>query len=81
MKQFEAELENFRFVPVVAAPDEGEQWQGERGLVTEALQRASADLGGHEGYLCGSPGMIDAAIKVMQQLGVTEERIFYDKFA
>jgi len=81
MKQFEAELENFRFVPVVAAPDEGERWQGERGLVTEALQRASADLGGHEGYLCGSPGMIDAAIKVMKQLGVTEERIFYDKFA
>ncbi|HPD47840.1 MAG TPA: 2Fe-2S iron-sulfur cluster binding domain-containing protein [Anaerohalosphaeraceae bacterium] len=80
MRAFEKELPNFRFVPVVAAPDEGEQWDGERGLVTQALERADADLSGHEGYLCGSPGMIDAAIKVMNQLGIPNERIFYDKF-
>jgi len=33
-----------------------------------------------EAYLCGSPGMIDACIKVLTELGVSEDRIFYDKF-
>ncbi len=81
MREFERQLDNFEFVPVVAAPDEGEQWDGEQGLVTQALERRGEDLSGHEGYLCGSPGMIDASIKVMNRLGIPEERIFYDKFA
>jgi Na+-transporting NADH:ubiquinone oxidoreductase subunit F len=33
-----------------------------------------------EGYLCGSSGMIDAAVKVLKAKGITEDRIFYDKF-
>jgi Na+-transporting NADH:ubiquinone oxidoreductase subunit F len=34
-----------------------------------------------EGYLCGSPGMIDACIRVMTSNGITDENIYYDKFA
>ena len=34
-----------------------------------------------EGYLCGSPGMIDACVKVMTTNGIEEEKIYYDKFA
>ena len=80
MKQFEQELDNFTFVPVVAAPADGEQWSGQKGLVTEAVQRNFSDLSDHEGYLCGSPGMIDAAVKVLGNMGMSEERIFFDKF-
>jgi Na+-transporting NADH:ubiquinone oxidoreductase subunit F len=39
MSQFESELADFKFVPVVAAPEEGQDWDGEKGLVTEAVQR------------------------------------------
>jgi Na+-transporting NADH:ubiquinone oxidoreductase subunit F len=81
MARFERDIPNFRFVPVVARPTEAEAWAGERGLVTEALARHAADISGCEAYLCGSPGMIDAAIKVLAGRGVTEDRIFYDKFA
>jgi Na+-transporting NADH:ubiquinone oxidoreductase subunit F len=35
----------------------------------------------YEAYLCGSPGMIDASIKVLNELGVTNDRVFFDKFA
>jgi len=80
MKQFEREIENFTFVPVVAAPADGEQWHGQTGLVTQAVQRKMSDLGGCEGYLCGSPGMIDAAVKVLASMGVPDDRIFFDKF-
>jgi Na+-transporting NADH:ubiquinone oxidoreductase subunit F len=81
MRRFESELPAFRFVPVIARPAEGETWDGETGLVTQAVQRDVKNGARCEAYLCGSPGMIDASIKVLQDLGVTNDRIFYDKFA
>ena len=80
MKAFESESPGFRFVPVVAQPAEGEQWDGEKGLVTEAVERSADNIAACEAYLCGSPGMIDACIRVLTKLGVAEEKIFYDKF-
>jgi Na+-transporting NADH:ubiquinone oxidoreductase subunit F len=80
MNQFETELADFKFVPVVATPEEGQNWNGEKGLVTEAVQRNVKNAEECEAYLCGSPGMIDAAIAILKKLGVGENRIFYDKF-
>ncbi len=80
MRMFEAELHNFQFVPVVATPEEDESWSGEKGLVTEAVQRNLKNASECEGYLCGNPGMIDASIKIILELGMSEEKIFYDKF-
>jgi len=81
MKQFEKDLPNFKFVPIVAQPGEGKNWDGETGLVTQAVQRNVKNAGDCEGYLCGSPGMIDAAIVVLKKLGLNENKIYYDKFA
>ncbi len=78
IRKQETALPDFRFVPVVAQPDSG--WSGETGLVTESLARNLQDASGHEAYLCGSPGMIDACIKVLSGLGMPEERIYFDKF-
>jgi Na+-transporting NADH:ubiquinone oxidoreductase subunit F len=80
MRQFESELAGFKFIPIVASRDEEERWDGEQGLVTEAVERTLKDAEQCEAYLCGSPGMIDAAVEVLKKLGVTEDRIFYDKF-
>lgn len=81
MRQFEKDLPNFKFVPVVAKPGEGENWDGETGLVTQAVERNIKNAGDCEGYLCGSPGMIDAAIEALKKLGMNENKIYYDKFA
>lgn len=80
MKGFESDLADFRFVPVVAEPQENENWDGEKGLVTEAVKRTLKNAPECEAYLCGSPGMIDAAIKILNELGMKEENIFFDKF-
>jgi Na+-transporting NADH:ubiquinone oxidoreductase subunit F len=80
MRQFESELADFKFIPVVASPDDDENWDGEQGLVTEAVGRYLQKAAECEAYLCGSPGMIDASIAVLKKLGVTEDKIFYDKF-
>jgi Na+-transporting NADH:ubiquinone oxidoreductase subunit F len=81
MKQFENDLYDFRFVPVVASPDSDEHWAGLTGLVTEAVESDLENAGLCEAYLCGSPGMIEASGKVLARLGVPEEKTFYDSFA
>lgn len=81
MKAFQEALPGFTFIPVVANPDDAGNWSGEVGLVTEAVQRQYPDMSNHEGYLCGSPGMIDAAAKVFTGLGMPDDKIYYDKFA
>jgi len=81
MRQFERTISNFTFIPVVAEPEPDSGWTGETGLVTQAVDRMFTDLNGYEAYLCGSPGMIDAAIAVLSRKNLPDDRIFYDKFA
>ncbi len=80
MKEFERDLADFCYVPVVAQPEDDETWDGQRGLVTEAVMRDIKDASAYEAYPCGSPGMIDASIKVLKDLGIVEDRIYYHKF-
>jgi Na+-transporting NADH:ubiquinone oxidoreductase subunit F len=79
MRQFESDLPNFNFIPVVAQL-ENENWSGETGLVTEAVRRHLSNVDSYEGYLCGSPGMIEAATKVLVDRGMPVDKIYYDKF-
>ncbi|MBW8015408.1 MAG: 2Fe-2S iron-sulfur cluster binding domain-containing protein [Planctomycetes bacterium] len=81
IKQFENDLDDFRFVPVVALPDPAEHWTGLTGLVTEAVESDLENAADYEAYLCGSPGMIEASGKVLAKLGVPEGKIYFDSFA
>ncbi len=81
MKELEGRLPEFTFIPALSAPEEGEDWKGQVGLITEVMDRNLENIEETEAYLCGSPGMIDACIKVLKDKGVPEERIFFDKFA
>ncbi|MHC4982395.1 MAG: FAD-binding oxidoreductase [Planctomycetota bacterium] len=80
LAQLESELPWFRFIPALSGTNGDEDWSGERGLITEVVGRHLQDGSGKEGYLCGSAGMIDAAIKVLKQKGISDDRIVYDKF-
>ncbi|MDP8225053.1 MAG: FAD-binding oxidoreductase [Candidatus Lernaella stagnicola] len=80
MQQLESEIPDFKFIPALFKP-EGD-WKGETGLITEAVDRlVEADLAMWEGYLCGSPGMIDACVEVLKKHGLPEDNIYFDKFS
>jgi Na+-transporting NADH:ubiquinone oxidoreductase subunit F len=81
MRQLEKENEHFTFMPALSEPEAGDNWEGEVGLITDVVARHVKDGASKEAYLCGSPGMIDACIKVLTECGVPEDRIYYDKFA
>ena len=68
----------FRFIPVLSHEPGLSSWTGARGLVTEQIDPRFCK--GAEGYLCGPPPMIDAAIERLVEHGVPLEKIFYDKF-
>jgi Na+-transporting NADH:ubiquinone oxidoreductase subunit F len=80
MRQFEKQLPDFRFVPTVAKQSDNETWNGKTGLVTQVVREDLKNAPECEAYLCGSPGMIDATVKVLKELGMKEESIFYDKY-
>jgi toluene methyl-monooxygenase electron transfer component len=71
---------NFNFVPVLSQEPEDSDWDGLRGRCIDALPSYNLSLGSTQAYLCGPPGMIDGAIEVLTQNGMSTENIFYDKF-
>lgn len=81
MKQFENDLHDFRFVPVVSSPGQDEKWDGDTGLVTEAVERELKNAPQCQAFLCGSPGLIGACRDVLTKLGMPEDEIYYDSFA
>ena len=80
LKQWEKEHDWFTFIPALSAPTAEDKWKGETGLITEVLDRHVKDFEGMEAYLCGSPGMLRACLKVLEDKGLTEDQIYYDEF-
>jgi Na+-transporting NADH:ubiquinone oxidoreductase subunit F len=80
MRRLEKELPNFEFIPALSNPEEEDEWQGETGLITEVVAKHMESGENTEAYLCGSPGMIDACVKVLSEKGVPDELIYFDKF-
>ena len=86
LTELDRKYERFHFVPALSEPEPGTEWPGATGLITEVLDHYLADVIStdmpKEGYLCGSPGMLDACMAVMRtKHAMSEETIFFDKFA
>ena len=73
-------LADFRYIPALSDAEGDEEWEGERGLITDVVKRHASDLAGAHAYICGPPPMVEAAVPLLQQLGVEEKRIYFDKF-
>lgn len=85
LDELDQKYEKFHFVAALSEPQQEDEWDGETGLITEVLAKyfetkvdRSQPL---EGYLCGSPGMLDACMAVMRQFEMDDEKIYFDKFA
>lgn len=88
LAEYEKKHSNFHFIPALSDAQDDKEWNGEKGLITDVLASylekikvSDTSNAGMEGYLCGSPGMIGACIQVMNKFNISEDKIFYDKFA
>ena len=80
MDDLETRMVDFKFIPALSRPKPENNWQGQSGMITEVVDRLADNASDCQAYLCGSPGLIDACIKVLTQKGLPEQNIFYDKF-
>ncbi|WP_433784066.1 NADH:ubiquinone reductase (Na(+)-transporting) subunit F [Actinomycetospora sp. CA-101289] len=78
LRAFEGKIPGFRYVPALS--EQGDDWDGETGLITEVVRQHEPSLEGMDAYVCGPPPMVDAAIALLSQRGMSTQNIFYDKF-
>jgi Na+-transporting NADH:ubiquinone oxidoreductase subunit F len=69
---------NFHYYPALS--EEDPNWKGERGFIHKIIEKYLEDGVNSEAYLCGPPIMIETVTEVLKQKGISEERIWYDKF-
>lgn len=78
--KWQAEHDNFKFVPVLSEATPEHHWQGRTGLVHEAILQDYPDLSGYQIYACGSPEMVEAGHAPFVAKGLPENQYFADKF-
>ena len=79
LRAIAGKLPDFSYIPALSHESPGE-WDGETGLITDVVKRLASGLAGAHAYVCGPPPMVEAAVPLLQTLGVAEKRIYFDKF-
>jgi len=70
-------LKGLKMIPTITV--EGfPQWVGERGRVQLFLQKYFKK--GHQVYICGPPGMVEAVETRLEELGQPKDKVFLDKW-
>ncbi len=81
-KQWAEEHDNFQFLPVLS--EAGDNWNGQRGYVHEAVMTELAgkgeDFSAYDVYACGPPVMVKAAFAAFRERGLDEAHFYSDAF-
>ncbi len=81
MQVLQKNLPDFVFTPALSNEPQESDWKGERGLITEVMDRIiGGSLSEYEAYLCGKPAMINVCIPLLEKKNIQKERVFYDLF-
>ncbi len=80
-EELSKEFPNFEYIPALSEPLAEDNWEGDVGLITDVVDKYVGDLSDSEGYLCGSPGMINACIKVLKSHDMKDDNILFDNFS
>lgn len=80
----QAENENFKWYLALSEPQEEDNWDGYTGFIHQVVldeylkdHPAPEDV---EYYLCGPPMMLQACMKMLDDMGVERENILFDDF-
>ena len=80
-KELERKHPNFHVVYALSDPlGPAEEWDGETGFIHLAADKCLEPDLRRQAFLCGPPPMIEAVTGVLEDKGLADEDIFYDKF-
>ena len=80
MEALKKRIPQLAVILTLSRPQQDEHWEGERGRVTQVLERIIQGGENKEGYLCGNPAMVESCEELLKKKGVPQELIFFDKF-
>lgn len=73
------EMTNLKIIPIVSGDD---SYSGEKGFIdTEKIKKYLPILTEYDFYICGPPVMLDLEIKNLKGLGVSKDRIHFERFS
>jgi ferredoxin-NADP reductase len=79
LDEFRGRIKNFRYDLLLSQPDP--EWTGARGHInSEFICRTIPEVKGRVFFLCGPPPFMDAARRILMDLGVEPERIRQETF-
>jgi CDP-4-dehydro-6-deoxyglucose reductase len=80
-RQWEAQHDNFTFIPVISDALPEDEWTGRTGFVHRAAMQDFPDMSGYQVYACGAPIVVESAHKdYTGQCRLPEEEFFSDAF-
>ncbi len=80
MEALKQRIPDLEVILTLSRPEEEDRWEGERGRVTNVLEKIIKDGADKEAYLCGNPAMVESCVELLTKKGIPRELIFYDKF-
>lgn len=80
MEALKGKIPDLEVIFTLSRPEEEDRWEGERGRVTNALEKIVKNGADKEAYLCGNPAMVESCVELLTKKGIPGELIFYDKF-
>ncbi len=80
IEAFREQIPDLNTVFTLSRPQDEDHWDGERGRVTDVLEKTIKDGADKEAYLCGNPAMVESCVELLKKKGIPEESIFFDKF-
>ena len=77
MAELKNRLSDFRFIPALSGEPLQSDWNGERGLITDVVDRSlDGELSQYEAYLCGKPRMIEGVSSSGEQRNCPGKDLF-----
>lgn len=81
LEDMEKHLSGFSYIPTLSRVKEDSAWRGERGRVTALIEKHIPEGANMDVYICGNPEMVESCLEVIEEKGIPEDRIHFDKFA
>ena len=80
LEALKQEIPGLEVILTLSRPEEEDHWEGERGRVTDVLEKIIKNGTDKAAYLCGNPAMVESCAELLTKKGIPQELIFYDKF-
>ena len=74
-------LFNCKFTPILSRTTAETKWTGEKGRVTDLIEKNVPQNADTDVYICGNPDMVESCLELLKTKGIPESQIYFDKFS